>query len=108
MAVLNPGHGKTGTGVTSSSPAIPQARVLARHQRYRRLHQGQSVTDNDPPFRFDRMLPAGLRGRHGLRRPAHPSRRFWNGQRSGAGTVGRRLARRRVGGRERLRIAGAL
>jgi len=31
MAALNPGHGKTGTSVTSSSPAIPQAQVLARH-----------------------------------------------------------------------------
>jgi len=30
MAALNPGHGKTGTSVTSSSPAIPQAQVLAR------------------------------------------------------------------------------
>jgi hypothetical protein len=33
MAVLNPGHCKTSTGITSSSPAIPQARVLAHIQR---------------------------------------------------------------------------
>jgi hypothetical protein len=35
MAVLNLVHRKTGTSVMSSSPAIPQARVLAR------LQQGQ-------------------------------------------------------------------
>jgi hypothetical protein len=74
MAVLNLGHGKTGTGVTSSSPAIPQARVLARRQRPRRRRRSQPVTDNEPPFQFGRMLPAGLRGPHGPRRPAHPSR----------------------------------
>lgn len=55
MAVLNPGHGKTCTGITSSSPAIPHARILARLPPYRRLRPGQTITDNEPPFRFDRM-----------------------------------------------------
>jgi hypothetical protein len=88
MAVLNLGHGNTGTSVTSSSPAIPQARLLARHQRPCRLARGQSITDNEPPFRFDRMLPAGLGGLHGPRRPAHPSR-----------SLLKRPAQRRQGGR---------
>ena len=83
MAVLNLDRCKTGTGVTSSSPgpqaaargasAIPQARVLARHRRCRWLHRGP-VADNEPPFGFGSMLPAGRRGPHSSRRPAHPSR----------------------------------
>ena len=88
MAVLNLGYCKTGTSVTSSSSAIPQAQVLARHQRCRRLRRGQSITDNEPPFRFDRVLSAGLRGPHGPRRPAHPSRSLLE-----------RPAQRRQGGR---------
>ena len=74
MAVLNPGHGKADISVTSGSPAISQARALGRHQRYRRLRQGQPVTGNEPSFQLDHMLPAGLRGPHGPRRQAHPSR----------------------------------
>jgi len=88
MAIPDLGHGKTGTGITSGSPTIPQAQVLARHQRYRRLRQGQPITDNQPPFRLDLMLPAALRGPRGPRRPAHPSRPLL-----------KRPAQRRHGGR---------